>query len=43
MTNLDLIIDLHRTSERQGPGSTTDTLRALEMIRLPANKKAKNC
>jgi SAM-dependent methyltransferase len=41
MTNLDLIIDLHRTSERQGPGSTTDTLRALEMIRLPANRKLK--
>ena len=30
MTELDLIIDLHRNSERQGPGSRNETLRALE-------------
>jgi len=29
MTELELIIDLHRNSERQGPGSEQDTLRAL--------------
>ncbi|GAB5409124.1 MAG: hypothetical protein BalsKO_14890 [Balneolaceae bacterium] len=32
MTELDLIIDLHRNSERQGPGSKKETLRALDFI-----------
>lgn len=31
MTELDFIIDLHRNSERQGPGSRNETLRALEL------------
>ncbi len=32
MTELELIIDLHKKSERQGPGSEEDTLKALDMI-----------
>lgn len=32
MTELELIIDLHKGSERQGPGSERETLRALELI-----------
>ena len=32
MSDLDLIIDLHRSSERQGPGSPEYTRRALGMI-----------
>ena len=38
MTELDLIIDLHRTSERQGPGSENDTLRALNLLNLPTDR-----
>lgn len=34
MTELELIIDLHKHSERQGPGSEKDTLKALEFIDL---------
>jgi len=33
---LNLLIDLHRDGERQGPGSKADTLRALELLHLPA-------
>ena len=36
MTELELIIDLHRDLDRQGPGSEKDTLRALGFIDLPA-------
>lgn len=43
MTELELLIDLHRNSERQGPGSKKDTLKALEFIDLPKNKKIKIC
>ena len=38
MTELDLIIDLHKNNERQGPGSSNDTLRAIRLIDLPKNK-----
>ena len=41
MTELDLIIDLHKNSERQGPGSDSETLRALELINLPYSRKLK--
>lgn len=39
MTELDLIVDLHCTMQRQGPGSTSDTLRALGFMSeyLPKN------
>ena len=39
MTELDLIIDLHKNSERQGPGSEKDTLKALGFLEFPADKK----
>jgi len=38
MTELELIIDLHKNSERQGPGSENDTLRALDLLRLPTDQ-----
>lgn len=38
MTELDLIIDLHKKEERQGPGSSNDTIRALSLIDLSKNK-----
>ena len=38
MTELELIIDLHRKSERQGPGSENDTLRALDLLNLPTDQ-----
>ena len=41
MTELDLIIDLHKNEERQGPGSPNDTLGALSLIDLPKNKEVK--
>jgi len=41
MTELDLIIDLHKNSERQGPGSENDTLKALEFLNLPSDQKMK--
>lgn len=41
MTALDLIIDLHKNSERQGPGKVEDTLKALGFLELPANDKLK--
>lgn len=34
MTELELIIDLHKNSERQGPGSVGDTLKALGLLNL---------
>jgi len=34
MTELELLIDFHKDAERQGPGSTADTLRALSFIDL---------
>ena len=41
MTELELIIDLHRNSERQGPGSENDTLKALEFLNLPTDQNLK--
>ncbi|MDC1068202.1 class I SAM-dependent methyltransferase [Candidatus Kapabacteria bacterium] len=38
MTELELIIDLHKCSERQGPGSESDTLRALDLLNLPTDQ-----
>jgi len=38
MTELDLIIDLHKNSERQGPGSEKDTLKALSFLDFPADR-----
>ena len=35
MTELELIIDLHRNSDRQGPGSEQETLQALRLMNLP--------
>ncbi|MCP4439323.1 MAG: class I SAM-dependent methyltransferase [Aureispira sp.] len=33
MTDLELLVDLHKASKRQGPGSTTETLKALNLIK----------
>lgn len=41
MTELELIIDLHKNSERQGPGSKEDTLKALKFIKPPTHQKQK--
>jgi len=41
MTEIELIIDLHRNSERQGPGSKKDTLMALSFIDLPLQREVK--
>lgn len=41
MTELDLIIDLHKNSERQGPGSENDTLKALDFLNIPSDQKMK--
>jgi ubiquinone/menaquinone biosynthesis C-methylase UbiE len=41
MTELELIIDLHINSERQGPGSVIDTLKALKFMNLPTDKSLK--
>lgn len=41
MTELELIIDLHKNSERQGPGSKKETLKALEFMSLPTDRKLK--
>ena len=39
MTEIDLIIDLHKNSERQGPGSKSDTLKALHFLNLSPDKE----
>ncbi len=41
MTELELIINLHKNSERQGPGSENDTLRALDLLNLPTYQNLK--
>ena len=41
MTELELIIDLHKNSERQGPGSENDTLKALDYLDLPTDQNLK--
>ena len=41
MTELKLIIDLHKSAKRQGPGSENDTLRALDLLNLPRDQNLK--
>lgn len=41
MTELELIIDLHKNSERQGPGSEAETLKALDCMGLSKNGQLK--
>jgi len=41
MTELDLLIDLHRNSNRQGPGSEKDTLKALSFLGFSTERKLK--
>lgn len=41
VTELDLIIDLHKNSDRQGPGSEHDTLKALNFLNLPTDQNLK--
>jgi SAM-dependent methyltransferase len=41
MTEIELIIDLHKNSERQGPGSENDTLKALGLLNLPTDQNLK--
>jgi len=41
MTELELIIDLHKNSDRQGPGSPQETLRALELTNLSGRTNLK--
>lgn len=41
MSELELIIDLHKNSKRQGPGSENDTLKALRLLDLPGDQKLK--
>jgi len=41
MTELELIIDLHKNTERQGPGSERETLKALDFINQPNERKLK--
>jgi len=41
VTELELIIDLHKNSERQGPGSENDTLKALQFLNLSSDQNLK--
>lgn len=41
MTELELLIDFHKDAKRQGPGSSSDTLKALSLIDLDQNKALK--
>jgi len=41
MTEIELLIDLHKEAERQGPGSSSDTKRALDLIGIDKNAKIK--
>lgn len=41
MTELELLIDFHKDAERQGPGSTSETLKALDMMDIEQNKTIK--
>ena len=38
MTELELLVDLHVDADRQGPGSTDETLRALSFIKIKDRK-----
>jgi ubiquinone/menaquinone biosynthesis C-methylase UbiE len=41
VTELELIIDLHKNSDRQGPGSEKDTQKALKFLNLPTDQNLK--
>jgi SAM-dependent methyltransferase len=41
MTELDLLVDLHKYSERQGPGSKEETIKALELMDVADQKHLK--
>ncbi len=41
MNEIELIIDLHKNSERQGQGSENETLKALDFMHLPNDRKIK--
>ena len=41
MTEIELIVDLHKNTDRQGPGSKEDTLRALEFLSFAKDKSLK--
>lgn len=41
MTELELLVDLHKNTHRQGPGSIADTLRALEFLELKDDQHLK--
>jgi ubiquinone/menaquinone biosynthesis C-methylase UbiE len=41
MTEIELIIDLHKNSERLGPGSDKETLKAIGLMNLPTEQKLK--
>lgn len=41
MTELELIVDLHKDSKRQGPGSVQDTLQALALMNLAKRENLK--
>lgn len=41
MTTLDLLVDLHQNTDRQGPGSKKDTLQALNCITMEKDNKLK--
>lgn len=41
MTEIQLLVDFHSDAKRQGPGSDTDTIQALELLHLSLDKKLK--
>ena len=41
MTELELIVDLHKDAHQQGPGSENETKRALELTGIAKNKNLK--
>ncbi len=41
MTEIELLIDLHKDAKRQGPGGEEQTKRALELTTIDANEKLK--
>ena len=41
MTELELLVDLHKDAERQGPGSSFETMRALNLMNVNKNEKLK--
>ena len=41
MTEIELIVDFHKEAERQGPGSPSETIKALNFIKIDKNQKLK--